>query len=72
MIQYEGDRVTFTPRYPAYAWYQTAEAAFKVLEYKDRLEVYRADRRGRWRRRKTMPRELAAVYKSLRKYDLYP
>ena len=56
--------------YPAFAWFATPEAEYKVIEYQDYVEVYRSDLRGRWRRRKTMPEELAKALGTLDKYSV--
>jgi len=64
------DRVTVRPMYPSFAWFTTPEAEYKVVEHQDYVEVYRSDVRGRWRRRKTMPGELAKALGTLKKYEL--
>jgi len=69
-LMYDGDRITFTRRFPSFSYFVTAEHEVKVLEYEDHLEVWRADRRGRWRRRKTLPTELAKYFSVLDKYEV--
>jgi len=69
-LMYEGEWVTLTRRYPAYSMFWTQNGEFKVHEYQDHLEVWRADSRGRWRRRKTLPRELAKYFSVLDKYEV--
>lgn len=60
------DRTTVRVLYPSVSFFVGAEAAWKVVEHEDRVEVYRNAGRG-WRRQRSMPDWLDRL---IHKYDI--